>query len=947
MSQKVLSFFLAFALVLSLTRIVFLTDIRAEEIAEARNDVVVSPSQVENSLPPPEPAAESPDELHPVDDLTESDSIGRDEWLEIMREQEELMTPEIRASIRENVKAGLKKQLEERFGSVEAALNTTASASELGFASEDELQMWQDTVRDVFQPNASSDPLTLNHTDYSISIDEYFSLFVYGYNNLDIIEWVTMTTDQYVSLNPYPGGSYMCDVTGKKVGGELVIVKETDGDKRYAICYTEVFSFIPSSSSISLNVGASYNVTATTSHSNSNIAIRIRDNIGGVVSVNGTTISGVTPGTAKLVVYLVDRPTVCKELTVTVTASEPMSIQVSPSEAEVYVSERVKLTPTIRGTQSGVVWGVNASKCSITQDGWLTGIAPGLTSTTARISGTNIGVTIPTKIYGISSLSATSLTLIKGQYNVLSIDAYLPSNARLLYGTNDPTIAMIDDTGRVTAVGAGSTNVGIWVQGHNSTLKWCSVTVIEPTVTIADPGKITEKDTGTFSATVTGMNNYTLVWTSSDSSKLEITNSSTGAYKARDFGTVTVTARIANTNFSSSLQINIRPYVPSSGVRFAESPLVAYVGQTITPELYLFPADKDNPGEVVLTANPQGYVSISGRNITALRAGYIEITAHFEGVDDTVFLDIYEPPADTRSIRWSTDSNLNTVELTLYIESERTYQRIARIYDDNVLTNQKPRYTSNNESVAIVMSDGTVRALSAGSAVIRASISDTDISIEYTVNVTGANPSGASLYLVPFEYGSVSDGSDVITSSTIIPVFASALAEYMPSNQISVNNGHENEFHGLSPSGFCMALASSKIFYIQTHGVPDHIYIMENYQNIISGDDLDLYMSNGAISGTNLVILAACDTGNQAANLSAFGAKLKNKGAKIVINMNTTVDTAMLNSFMDYFIDKFVNKGATIASIERYIKFFKTFNYATITFAESCGSWTIQNVVNN
>lgn len=52
MSQKVLSFFLAFALVLSLTRIVFLTDVRAEEIAEARNDVVVSPSQVENSLPP-------------------------------------------------------------------------------------------------------------------------------------------------------------------------------------------------------------------------------------------------------------------------------------------------------------------------------------------------------------------------------------------------------------------------------------------------------------------------------------------------------------------------------------------------------------------------------------------------------------------------------------------------------------------------------------------------------------------------------------------------------------------------------------------------------------------------------------------------------------------------------------------------------------------------------
>ena len=78
MSKKLLSFFLAFALVLSLTRIVFLTAVRAEEIAEAGNDVV-SPSQAENSLPPIEPAAESPDELHPVDDLTESDSIDRGE----------------------------------------------------------------------------------------------------------------------------------------------------------------------------------------------------------------------------------------------------------------------------------------------------------------------------------------------------------------------------------------------------------------------------------------------------------------------------------------------------------------------------------------------------------------------------------------------------------------------------------------------------------------------------------------------------------------------------------------------------------------------------------------------------------------------------------------------------------------------------------------------------
>ena len=356
MSQKVLSFFLAFALVLSLTRIVFLTDVRAEEIAEARNDVVVSPSQAENSLPPIEPAAESPDELHPVDDLTESDSIGRDKWLEIMREQEELMTPEIRASIRENVKAGLKKQLEERFGSVEAALNTTVSASELGFASEDELQMWQDAVRDVFQPNASSNNFTLNHTEYAVRQGSFFELVVSGYNNVNNINWTTMNGTKYVTHRPSPHGNHVRFVDGNAIGTEYVIANETNWNSGVACC-TEIISFTTNYTSKTIAVGESFTVTATTSYSNSNVAIRALDNIGGMVSFSGATVSGVTPGTAKLVVYLVDRPTVCKALTVTVTEAAP-TIDFTIPSGDHYAYENITLTPITTPANAEVEWSV-------------------------------------------------------------------------------------------------------------------------------------------------------------------------------------------------------------------------------------------------------------------------------------------------------------------------------------------------------------------------------------------------------------------------------------------------------------------------------------------------------------------------------------------------------------------------------------------------------------
>lgn len=389
MSQKVLSFFLAFALVLSLTRIVFLTDVRAEEIAEARNDVVASPSQAENSLPPIEPAAESPDELHPVDDLTESDFIGRDEWLEIMREQEELMTPEIRASIRENVKAGLKKQLEERFGSVEAALNTTASASELGFASEDELQMWQDTVRDVFQPNASSNNFTLNHTEYAVRQGSFFELVVSGYNNVNNINWTTMNGTKYVTHRPSPHGNHVRFVDGNAIGTEYVIANETNWNSGVACC-TEIISFTTNYTSKTIAVGESFTVTATTSYSNSNVAIRALNNIGGMVSFSGATVSGVTPGTAELIVYLVDRPTVCKALTVTVTEAAP-TIDFTIPSGDHYAYENITLTPITTPANAEVEWSVAPDGGGVFNGNVFTPYrAGGAVIIYAKIKGTNI-----------------------------------------------------------------------------------------------------------------------------------------------------------------------------------------------------------------------------------------------------------------------------------------------------------------------------------------------------------------------------------------------------------------------------------------------------------------------------------------------------------------------------------------------------------------------------
>lgn len=392
MSQKVLSFFLAFALVLSLTRIVFLTDVRAEEIAEARNDVVASPSQAENSLPPIEPAAESPDELHPVDDLTESDSIDRDKWLEIMREQEELMTPEIRASIRENVKAGLKKQLEERFGSVEAALNTTASASELGFASEDELQMWKNSISDILLSTSTS-TLTLSHNEYAICVDSIFPIEARGYKDKNTLRWYTnKMEEECIRLVGYSGAdaNFARVVECFAAGEDVIQVYDTTDRTQYDSCAVEALTFTPNYTSKTIAVGESFTVTATTSYSNSNVAIRALDNIGGMVSFSGATVSGVTPGTAELIVYLVDRPTVCKALTVTVTEAAP-TIDFTIPSGDHYAYENITLTPITTPANAEVEWSVAPDGGGVFNGNVFTPYrAGGAVIIYAKIKGTNI-----------------------------------------------------------------------------------------------------------------------------------------------------------------------------------------------------------------------------------------------------------------------------------------------------------------------------------------------------------------------------------------------------------------------------------------------------------------------------------------------------------------------------------------------------------------------------
>jgi len=107
---------------------------------------------------------------------------------------------------------------------------------------------------------------------------------------------------------------------------------------------------------------------------------------------------------------------------------------------------------------------------------------------------------------------------------------------------------------KYTYVGFQSNSGAMYL--NSISIKWVEAPV-EPEVLIDGGDKSLDAgDTGTFTATKTHAESYSVVWSSSDSSILEV-NSSTGAYEAKKVGTVTLTATLGTTEYKNSVKVHV------------------------------------------------------------------------------------------------------------------------------------------------------------------------------------------------------------------------------------------------------------------------------------------------------------------------------------------------------------------------------------------------------
>ena len=135
--------------------------------------------------------------------------------------------------------------------------------------------------------------------------------------------------------------------------------------------------------------------------------------------------------------------------------------------------------------------------------------------------------------------------------------------------TNNVIIS--DGTNRGTnSLTTTKTSTTITIQGDGKYAVFTGITItplktpISTDVTITDPGTLAKDATGTFAATSTDADDCTKTWTSSNSSVIEITNASTGAYTAVGRGTATITCTITPVDTENYGMVSVKRSVSVS-----------------------------------------------------------------------------------------------------------------------------------------------------------------------------------------------------------------------------------------------------------------------------------------------------------------------------------------------------------------------------------------------
>lgn len=312
-----------------------------------------------------------------------------------------------------------------------------------------------------------------------------------------------------------------------------------------------------------------------------------------------------------------------------------------------------------------------------------------------------VKVTVPVKQVAIRN---RSVTVTEGSTYRMKASV-LPDNAddkTLKWSTGDPDVAVVDENGKITAVGSGS--VLITAKSGNGISDSVTVNVIGKVTSVRLPSGITAGvgETVTLNPTILPANaDKTLLWSSSDQSVASV---SAGTVRAKKIGKAVITAQSLN-GIKATCTVTVKN-APDS-VSLQPSQFALGVGERFSLKTAL--PSQTASYQRVFTSDDPSVCTVSSKGVlVGKKTGVANITLKlFNGVTATSRVSVKAAPT--------------TLTLDQY-EYELALGETAILYN-HVISGEASRtrfFASDDPGIVSIDSEGKMKAVSEGTTTVSA-----------------------------------------------------------------------------------------------------------------------------------------------------------------------------------------------------------------------------------
>ena len=347
-----------------------------------------------------------------------------------------------------------------------------------------------------------------------------------------------------------------------------------------------------------------------------------------------------------------------------------------------------------------------------------------ITATTASGKTAACTVKINRAVSGVR-LDYSKLSLKTGETAALTATVY-PSNAAnkaVKWISSAPDVASVDQTGKITALKPGITTITVETEdgGYTAT---CNVTVIDSSIVSvtgvklsATVAELTIGNSKQLTAAISPTNatNKGVTWSSSNTNVASV--SSSGIVVAKGEGTATITVKTDDGDYTAACTIRVSKPSPSvvavTGVKLSAIGIELPVGGSKRLSATITPSNATNKGVTWSSDNTSVAAVNSSGLITAKGEGTATVTVRTDDGGYTATCKITVVPVTAPE----------KVEISVSADSLK-YKETTKVNVSELPVGYTVQYSSSDESIAKVDSNGNIKAVGKGTATITVKVID-------------------------------------------------------------------------------------------------------------------------------------------------------------------------------------------------------------------------------